>query len=99
MHIPQQVNEMPGTYFWHDHAAMFRADGLQGALIVRERPGTAALNAADGESALILADWWHFPGNSLAMRLNRCAVRAGAACCLTCVVCSVLLGEGACGRQ
>jgi FtsP/CotA-like multicopper oxidase with cupredoxin domain len=62
---------MPGTYFWHDHAAMYRADGLQGPLIVRERPGTPPLTPSDGESTLLLLDWWHFPGNSLMMRLSR----------------------------
>jgi hypothetical protein len=24
-----QVNEMPGSYFYHDHSSLNRADGLQ----------------------------------------------------------------------
>lgn len=51
---------------------MYRADGLQGALIVRERPGTPLLHGqVHSEDTLLLTDWWHFPGNSLAMRLSR----------------------------
>lgn len=68
-----QVNEMPGTYIYHDHPSQNRGDGLQGPLMVQQRPGTPALNAADGDETLFLADWWHFAGNAMAMRLNRSA--------------------------
>eukprot|EP00878_Enallax_costatus_P033800 GHUV01037365.1.p1 GENE.GHUV01037365.1~~GHUV01037365.1.p1 ORF type:complete len:432 (+),score=88.08 GHUV01037365.1:181-1476(+) len=68
-----QVNEMPGTYFWHDHSSVNQADGLQGPLIVRAKPGTPEL--VDGKIqdtfTLFLQDWWHNPANALAMRLNR----------------------------
>ena len=30
-----QVNEMPGTYAYHDHPSQNRGDGLQGPLIVQ----------------------------------------------------------------
>ncbi|KAF8065871.1 L-ascorbate oxidase [Scenedesmus sp. PABB004] len=66
-----QVNEMPGTYFWHGHAQMNRADGLQGPLVVRTPDSVPALTPADGTSVLFLQDWWHSTGNSMAMRLNR----------------------------
>lgn len=70
-----KVNEMPGTYFWHDHSSINRADGLQGALIVKAKPGTPEL--AEGKIQdtfiLFLQDWWHTPANALAMRLNRYA--------------------------
>lgn len=64
---------MPGTYFWHDHASVNMADGLHGPLIVKAKPGTPDL--VDGKVqdtyTLFLQDWWHNPGNALAMRLNR----------------------------
>lgn len=66
-----QVNEMPGTYFWHDHANANRADGLQGPLFVNPKPGTTTLYPLAGSPHLFLQDWWHQTGNSLAMRLNR----------------------------
>lgn len=69
--LTPQVNEMPGTYFYHDHSNHNRGDGLQGALIVNERPGTPQLFEADAEETLFLSDWWHFAGNSMALRLNR----------------------------
>jgi FtsP/CotA-like multicopper oxidase with cupredoxin domain len=69
------VDETPGTYFWHDHAALNRADGLQGALVVLPPPGTKELYSYDADRVLFLQDWWHFTGDSMAMRLNRCGVR------------------------
>jgi FtsP/CotA-like multicopper oxidase with cupredoxin domain len=68
---PPQVNEMPGTYFYHDHSNLNRADGLQGPLIVKERPGSSLLFEADADQTLFLSDWWHFTGNAMALRLNR----------------------------
>lgn len=62
---------MPGTYFYHDHSNHNRGDGLQGALVVKERPGTPQLFEADADETLFLSDWWHFAGNSMALRLNR----------------------------
>lgn len=68
-----RVNEMPGTYFWHDHSSMNRADGLQGGLIVHRRrdDGSRAIIGSDDSQLLLLSDWWHFTGNAMAMRLNR----------------------------
>lgn len=62
---------MPGTYFYHDHSSMNRADGLQGALIVKERAGVAPLYSSASDQTLFLSDHWHFAGNSMATRLNR----------------------------
>lgn len=71
-----------GTYFWHDHASLNRADGLQGPLIVRAPPRTPGLYATPARSStLFLSDWWHQTGNALAMRLNRCVRRHHANCC------------------
>jgi FtsP/CotA-like multicopper oxidase with cupredoxin domain len=64
---------MPGTYFYHDHSNQNRGDGLQGALIVKERAGTPKLFEASADEVLFLQDWWHFAGNSMALRLNRFA--------------------------
>lgn len=66
-----KVDEMPGTYFYHDHSSMNRADGLQGPLIVKERTGVAPLVASSSDNTLFLSDHWHFAGNAMAMRLNR----------------------------
>jgi hypothetical protein len=30
-----QVNEMPGSYFYHDHSSLNRADGLQVRLVMQ----------------------------------------------------------------
>ena len=52
-----QVNEAAGSYLWHDHSASNKADGLQGALIVRANgpePWTY-----DEERTLFLTDWFH----------------------------------------
>lgn len=77
------MNEAPGSYLWHDHSAIYRADGLQGALIVRPKRSSAGskqksqevakqpLMNYDAEHTLFLMDWWHFTGNAMAMRLNR----------------------------
>lgn len=73
-----QVNEMPGTYLYHDHSNHNRGDGLQGALIVNERPGTAKLIESDADETLFLSDWWHFAGNAMALRLNRYAAMSAA---------------------
>ncbi|KAL3136665.1 hypothetical protein ABBQ38_005906 [Trebouxia sp. C0009 RCD-2024] len=52
-----QVNEQPGSYFWHDHSASNRADGLQGALIVL--PSVPQLPQYDAEETLFITDWFH----------------------------------------
>lgn len=68
-----QVNEMPGSYFYHDHSSLNRADGLQGPLVVLPRKDVPPLvsPAPDASDVLFLTDFWHFTGNALAMRLNR----------------------------
>ncbi|KAI8468179.1 MAG: Cupredoxin [Monoraphidium minutum] len=65
------VNEPPGTYFWHDHSAMNKGDGLQGALLVRS-PGTKlGAPLPQNEHTLFLSDWWDYTGAAMAVRLNR----------------------------
>eukprot|EP00879_Flechtneria_rotunda_P031612 GHRR01034549.1.p1 GENE.GHRR01034549.1~~GHRR01034549.1.p1 ORF type:complete len:321 (+),score=110.97 GHRR01034549.1:649-1611(+) len=62
---------MPGTYFWHDHSTLNRADGLMGPLIVQPPADVPPLDTADASAVLFLKDWWHFTGNAMAFRLNR----------------------------
>ena len=59
------VNEPVGTYLWHDHSQLYRADGLQGALIVLPREGGREAWDYDGDFTLLTGDWFHgqpFPG-------------------------------------
>ena len=66
------VNEQPGTYLYHDHATANRANGLQGALIVKV-PGNieTPYGKMDGDEILFLSDWHRIEGNTLAKQLNR----------------------------
>ncbi|KAL4428183.1 hypothetical protein ABPG75_002272 [Micractinium tetrahymenae] len=68
-----QVNEMPGTYFWHGHTGADRGDGLAGLVIVHPRKGDTLPVAVqyDEERTLFLSDWWHTSSAALAMPLNR----------------------------
>lgn len=66
-----QVNETPGTYWWHDHGSLNRADGLQGALIVLPKKKSDELYSYDAEQTMFLQDHWQYVGNALAVRLNR----------------------------
>lgn len=66
-----QVNEIPGTYFWHAHSGAQRADGLAGPLIVRPRVTPNAVPKVDGEMTVLLMDWWHASSGQLTRRLNR----------------------------
>ena len=52
-----QVTEQPGSYFWHDHSASNRADGLQGALVVL--PSAPEIAQYDAEETLFITDWFH----------------------------------------
>ena len=70
-----QADESPGTYFWHDHSAMNRANGLQGVLIL----GMPVLDyeipvplVEDGEHVVFITDWFDMEANTMAMQLNRC---------------------------
>ncbi|KAL4433040.1 hypothetical protein ABPG77_006467 [Micractinium sp. CCAP 211/92] len=68
-----QVNEMPGTYFWHGHTGADRGDGLAGPMVVHPRKGEKLpVNVTyDGEHTIFLSDWWHTTSAALAMPLNR----------------------------
>ena len=49
----------PGTFFWHSHSGVQRADGLAGPLIVRDRSDPHAdLFDVDDLTPLFLNDWW-----------------------------------------
>ncbi len=69
---PPQVEDPPGTYLWHDHAAGFKGDGLQGPLLVLppRAPPAAGKQPAfgdahvpdlwsyDAEHVVFISDWW-----------------------------------------
>jgi len=65
------VDETPGTYWWHDHGSLNRADGLQGALIVLSKKKSDELYQYDADRIMFLQDHWQYVGNALAVRLNR----------------------------
>eukprot|EP00955_Chlamydomonas_euryale_P092169 364685-Chlamydomonas_euryale.AAC.10 len=65
------VDEAEGSYMWHDHATANRANGLQGALIVRQPGDIRPPYQYEDEFTLFLTDWHHEEGNTMAMRLNR----------------------------
>ena len=64
-----QVNEEPGTYFWHGHAGVEKVDGFFGPLIVR--PRGAEPFQYDEERILLLDDNYHEAAGPLSFRLNR----------------------------
>ena len=66
-----QVNEQPGTYFWHGHSSAEQIDGLSGPLIVKS-PVPEPWQY-DEEKVLMLRDWWHSGAEALSMNLNRWA--------------------------
>ena len=66
-----QVDETPGTYWWHGHAGVERVDGFYGPLIVRP-DGPEAL-VYDEERTLLISDSFHGQANAMAFGLNRCA--------------------------
>ena len=68
-----QVNEEPGTYFWHGHAGMEKVDSFFGPLIVHPPPGAPAPAQYDEERILLLSDNYHAESAPLTFALNRCA--------------------------
>lgn len=66
---PAQVNEEPGTYFWHGHAGMEKMDGFFGPLLVRPR-GPEPFQY-DEERVLLLDDNYHETASPLTFGLNR----------------------------
>jgi len=68
------LDDAPGTYIWHDHSSVNRADGLQGALILELAPESPVPNPFrwnGGDRILMVTDWWDDEANAMAMRLNR----------------------------
>ncbi len=70
-----QADESPGTYFWHDHSTVNRANGLQGSLILGlPRDGSVVQpDPPYADHLLFINDWFNTEANYLAMQLNRCA--------------------------
>ncbi|QUC19070.1 uncharacterized protein UV8b_03311 [Ustilaginoidea virens] len=60
-----------GTFWYHAHSAVKRADGLYGALIVhkpvegRIAHSDMALYEYDGEKLLLIGDWYHMPAEKV----------------------------------
>ena len=68
--VSSQVDETPGTYWWHGHAGVERVDGFYGPLIVRPN-GPEAL-VYDEERTLLVSDNFHGQANAMTFGLNRC---------------------------
>ena len=64
-----QVNDSPGTYFYHGHQQAQRGDGLSGPLIIEPADGEVPLHAFDTEYIVMIQDWYHEPGGGC-MGLN-----------------------------
>ena len=64
-----QVNEEPGTYFWHGHSGMEKVDSFFGPLIVR--PAGPEPLRYDEERVLLLTDNYHQESAPLTFGLNR----------------------------
>lgn len=64
-----QVNEEPGTYFWHGHAGVEKVDNFFGPLIVRPQ-GPEPIRY-DEERILLLTDNYHEEAAPLTFGLNR----------------------------
>jgi hypothetical protein len=79
-----QVNEQPGTYFWHGHAGNEKVDGFVGPLIVRPA-GPEALTY-DEEMVLFLSDNYHTSATALTFPLNRYFYLHKAPLCLCCKI-------------
>ena len=50
-----------GTFWYHGHVGASRADGLQGAVIIRERNNSADYLDLPAEHTLVVSDWWKQP--------------------------------------
>ena len=68
-----QLDEAPGTYLWHDHSTMNRANGLQGAFILDlpRNPPPSPYDPYAGERVMFISDWYNEEANAMAMQLNR----------------------------
>lgn len=68
-----EVNEYPGTYFYHDHKSVLQADGLVGALLVTGKADDAiskTYNVTD-DVVILLSEWFAGTAPELAKGLNR----------------------------
>ncbi|ERT01357.1 hypothetical protein HMPREF1624_02602 [Sporothrix schenckii ATCC 58251] len=65
------TGDQAGTFWYHSHSEMQRADGLYGGLVVHaptDTPATAAAAAAaavDKEILLLVGDWYQFSGKTV----------------------------------
>lgn len=48
-----------GTFWWHGHSQLQRADGLFGGLVIHEPRPRNADGAAQDEALLLIGDWFH----------------------------------------
>jgi FtsP/CotA-like multicopper oxidase with cupredoxin domain len=71
--MPDQVDEAPGTYWWHDHSVSAQADGLSGPLIVKPAASVKEPFEYDEDYILDLSDWYHTTGAQQSLGLHRCA--------------------------
>ncbi|XP_068204135.1 uncharacterized protein [Palaemon carinicauda] len=55
------VANNPGTTFWHSHSGLHRAEGIYGAIIVRqvEDPQAGTYDVDVSDHTLIVQDWYH----------------------------------------
>jgi FtsP/CotA-like multicopper oxidase with cupredoxin domain len=67
-----QVDETPGTYWWHDHSVSAEADGLSGPLIVKPAASVKEPFTYNSSYILYLEDWYHVTGVQQSLGLNRC---------------------------
>jgi hypothetical protein len=96
-YVHAQVNEPPGTYFWHGHSGSERVDGLTGPLIVRPKPGAGTGLVGAGSPGSCLAPqpvWrggppWHPRARPCPSRLSMQVTVAGTCnvCCTHCAGC------------
>jgi FtsP/CotA-like multicopper oxidase with cupredoxin domain len=59
-----------GTFWYHAHSAVKRADGLYGGLVVHRpvsdpQESDAALYEYDAEKLMLIGDWYHFPAEQV----------------------------------
>lgn len=64
-------NDQSGSFWWHSHSEIQRADGLFGALIVHkpdaedESRSEKAMYGYDEEQVLMIGDWYHRPAEQV----------------------------------
>lgn len=57
MNLFSQVNENPGTYWYHSHVGSQRGDGCYGVFVILDKEKSQAYEE-NQEFVLLLTDWW-----------------------------------------